>query len=124
MAEFAVGDRVFDSHQVDAHDLKNSNDRDEFRAIVIDSERGSISDVEIEPGDTIADRNPEYDSEENGVEVVFEETLEHRLGQRWRTLEEEGKTIPEILELYADDWGISVRSYTYPESRLIHVADL
>lgn len=85
-------------------------------AIVVREGRALVEDVYIEDGLSIADVNPGYPDDDPVVDVVFVETLDRMFGA-WRK-EWQRHTLDWRLAEYKDEWGVPIRTYGYPASRL------
>lgn len=72
-------------------------------------------EYEIWPGTTVAAYDPTSNPGDRVVEVVFEGDLD-RLVPGWR--EWDAADLPEQLRAYRTEWGVRVRAYAYPSSRL------
>lgn len=112
-SKFKVGERVFD---------REDDDRDSM--IVLDANVGRADDVTVEIDgveETVAELNPDYPPQDPVVRVVFVSWLDaHVPGwKEWDDTQMFGRTLRE----YADEWGVPLETYDYPESRLEHVRD-
>lgn len=78
--------------------------------------RRARADVyEIEPGTTVADYNPDSDPADYVVEVVYEGDLDRHV-PGWR--EWAATDLSRKLAAYREEWGVDVRTYAFPHSRL------
>lgn len=72
-------------------------------------------EYEIDPGQTVADYNPGIDPTDRVIEVVFEGDLD-RYVPGWRGWA--ATDLPDQLEAYSKEWGVDVRTYAFPHSRI------
>jgi len=70
---------------------------------------------EIEPGTTVADCNPDSDPADYVVEVVYEGDLDRKV-PGWR--EWPAADLSSELAAYREEWGVDVRTYAFPHSRI------
>lgn len=72
-------------------------------------------EYEIEPGRTVADWNPDSDPADYVVEVVYEGDLDRHVPgwHEWAAAD-----LPSELAAYRAEWGVDVRTYAFPHSRL------
>lgn len=115
---FAPGDIVVDG-------AADPDDRNP--AVVMEHRRDSDGDlvpawaapIPAMDGKTVAEANPEYDMNDAVAIVAFADTLDRTIGGRWIPWADTGG--PEFMQAirdFADEWGIPLKTYDYPESRL------
>ncbi|EMA24891.1 hypothetical protein [Haloarcula marismortui] len=101
---FAVGDRVAD------------RDGDGTSAArVLDPDVGRADQVELgNTGQSVSDKNEQYPPDDRVVRVAFDSDLQV-------LPEDKNGSIAERVEEFAANWGVNIRTYDYPESRLIEL---
>lgn len=112
--DYAVGDLVVDIDQ----------DRDERgTCVVVATPNQRADDYEIEDlGVTVAEVNESHPPEAPVVEVAFAGTLDHNVTE-WRAILHHARnhddgTFADRLETWCDRWDITLRTYSYPATRL------
>lgn len=77
---------------------------------------------EFMSGTTVHDVNEDYPADDPVVEVAFEGWLDSHV-PAWRGLlgdaRELGEPYYDLLAEFCHEWGVSKRTYSYPESRLV-----
>lgn len=100
---FKVGDSVVD------------RDDDASVARVLDPDVGRADQVVVSgSGETVDELNQEYPATDRVVKVAFESDLQV-------LPDYESGTIAEQVSRFASEWGVEIRTYSYPESRLVEV---
>ena len=103
--KFRTGDRVVD------------RDADNNQMIVLDPNVGPANEVEVDGLDaTVAELNETYPPRDPVVSVVFVSWLDTHV-PGWKDWEDQ-RLFSDTLRDNADKWGVSLRTYRYPESRL------
>ena len=72
-------------------------------------------EYDIDSGRTVADYNPGVDPADSVVEVVYEGDLDRHV-PGWRGWA--APDLPDRLAAYREAWGVDVRSYAFPHSRI------
>lgn len=111
--KFRPGERVTDREA-----------EDEDQMVVLDPNVGAADDVTVEIDGvekTVAELNPEYPPQDPVVRVVFVSWLDSHV-PGWREWDNE-QLFSRTLRDYAEEWGVPLQTYDYPESRLAHVMD-
>lgn len=105
--QFETGERVTDADDDEGGKMR-----------VLDPDAGLAGEVEVGTTGVVVseyDGNEDVPDDERVVECVFEGFLDSNVPEWELTPAAE---LPEFLDAYADEWGVPMRSYTYPESRL------
>ena len=113
VARLEVGDVVLDAC--------NAEDDDRGKMRVLEVTDVAVDERTIDDaGTTVADVNPDRYADDQVVEVAFESDLDRRVPD-WRDWP--AGELPECLEEFQTEWGVSVRTYAFPRGRL-EVGDL
>lgn len=123
--DFLLGDLVVD---IDTCQTREGADGEVVRpgedtgvAIVVRAGRATAADHVLKDGQTVADVNPDYPATDPLVSVVFVETLDRTVSE-WRDRWER-HTLDWRIDDFKDEWGVPIKTYSYPESRLIRAAE-
>ncbi|QPL12267.1 hypothetical protein HrrHc1_230 [Halorubrum phage Hardycor1] len=112
---FEQGDRVEDV-------TDDEDDRADLR--VYDADAGRAGAVEVgTTGTTVAEYGPNadldgVDADDRVVSVAFESWLDSNVPEWREALVVDDGDLRAFLDDYADEWGVAIRTYDYPESRL------
>lgn len=102
--------------------VTDREDDDADPMLVLDPNVGPADQVDIDDlNATVADVNEHYPADDPVVRVVFVSWLDRHVPgwTDWRT----DRQFAETLRDYADDWGVPLETYDYPESRLCVAVD-
>ena len=107
--KFSIGDKVRDEHDGKDNEMR-----------VLDPNAGKADSVTVDGGEkTISDceGNEEYPDTDPVVTVIFTSDIP-RLPDSYQGLPLNAK-----IDKYTSEWGVKIRTYDYPESRLSPVHD-
>lgn len=108
--QFRSGDRVIDRDDIEDDGLGGAI------MVVLRPAGGVASEVTIDQLDkTVAEVNPSYPSDDRVVQVAYANSLDANV-PGWRGSAD--AALDAKLAEYRAEWGVSVRRYSFPESRL------
>lgn len=97
--------------------VRDNAAEEDVRMVIVDPERGRAEAVFVGARDaSVAELNPTVPPDDPVVSCVHEDWLNRHVGDQWKQWKRE--TFVERLTAFAERWGLQLKTYDYPVSRL------